>query len=416
MSCITDSLLADNKGYIAMVETFRELDSSLFISAAPQCPTGDDFFYLRDLIQEAEFDALFVQFYNNEQCEYYTGVQGGLNYGEWISVISESSKSQNAKLFLGLPGSEEAAGSGYIKPKDITNLICAAKDLPSFGGISLWDLTRGAANQVTRNKSYVDLVQDLLLGIGCPKETTSSTRTASATDTATSIVTPPTGTPTPITPSETETPGPSTTTSSKGGMTTSTVVTTQTQTLPCPTKCPGGVYTTTKVIPLYTTVCPVGWKPTGTQSHAKPTGGAGEVPHGGKPEDEKPHGGNERPEGGDDKPHGEKPHSGGNTPEGEKPHGGEEIPESEKPHGGDEVPEGEKPHGGSDKPEDEQPHGDEPNYEQTTTLIVVPSPTGGVATPTPEAPSETPKTAGASNLAAGVSGLLALAALQVLVL
>jgi chitinase len=367
-----------------MIETLRNLDSSLFISAAPQCPTGDEYFYLKDLIDEAEFDALFIQFYNNPQCEIYS--DDGLNYFSWLHVIEESQKSKNAKLFFGLPASMSAAGSGYVQPGDITSLICFARDLPSWGGVSLWDLGRGAENLVGANRNYIDLVQDALLGIGCPRETGT-----------TSAV--PTPTTTPGNGTITTRPPPTTTGPS---MTTSTVTTTTVYTVTCPPEkpCPGGSYVTTKVVDLYTTICPVGWKPTitGNPHMPKPTGPAGDD----KPHGEKPHG--EKPE--EDKPHGEKP-------EGDKPHA--EKPEGGKPHvPEDDVPE--KPHG--DKPEGDRPEGDKPHdddsYDKTTT-IVVPPPTHAV-TPSPEGPTETPVTAGASNLAAGLSGLLAIAAIQVFVL
>ncbi|KAK0387899.1 hypothetical protein NLU13_4144 [Sarocladium strictum] len=370
----------DNRGYIAMVETLRELDSSLYISAAPQCPTGDDYFYLRDLIDEAEFDALFIQFYNNPQCELYS--DNGINYFSWLDVITNSQKSQNAKLFFGLPASMSAAGSGYVQPGDITALVCAARDLPSWGGVSLWDLGRGAENIVSANRNYIDVVQDALLGIGCPAEPEVTT-TATPTPTLAPTSTPGNGTITTRPPPTTT--GPS--------MTTSTVTATTVYTVTCPEEkpCPGG-YVTTKVVDLYTTVCPVGWKPTitGNPHLPKPTGPAGgEKPHGEKPHGEKPHG---------EQPHGEKPH-------GEKPNG--EKPQGDKPHDG--KPEGEVP----GKPEDDKPHGDD-SYDKTTT-IAVPPPTH-VVTPKPGGPTETPVTAGASNLAVGLSGLLVIAAVQVLTL
>ncbi|KAH8169824.1 glycosyl hydrolases family 18 domain-containing protein [Sarocladium implicatum] len=417
----------DNRGYIAMVETFRELDSSLFISAAPQCPTDERYFYLADLIEEAEFDALFIQFYNNPQCELYS--DSGINYFDWVNVIKNSSKSQNAKLFFGLPASPSAVdsstGSGYVQPDDLHTLVCAARDLPSWGGVSLWDLSRGAENVVGANRNYIDVAQDALLGIGCPAVTSSVTTTDAATSTpATSV---PAADPT--TTAATTSPGlpsngtittrpPPVTTTLEESMTTSTVVSTATHTIPCPDtkKCHGGVYVTTEIIPLYTTICPVGWKPTITENPhmPKPTSGFG----GGKPSGDKPHG---------DKPHGDKPE--GNKPDGDKPEG--DKPSGDKPEG--EVPSGDKPSG--DKPSGDEPSGDEPSgdkpsgdkpsgdkpegdlpgggedYDKTTT-IVVPPPTGAV-TPKPEGPTETPATAGASSLAAGVSGLLAVAALQV---
>lgn len=48
-----------------MANKFRALDPSLILTAAPQCPTDNTNFYLKELIQKAPLDILFIQVSNN---------------------------------------------------------------------------------------------------------------------------------------------------------------------------------------------------------------------------------------------------------------------------------------------------------------------------------------------------------------
>lgn len=76
-----------------MVNRFRELDPSMFISAALQCPLALRYFYLRKLIQQAQLDALFIQFYNNEGCDaVITGPDDAFNDDAWEDVISSATR------------------------------------------------------------------------------------------------------------------------------------------------------------------------------------------------------------------------------------------------------------------------------------------------------------------------------------
>ncbi|QPC69833.1 hypothetical protein HYE68_000585 [Fusarium pseudograminearum] len=133
-----------------MINRLRELDEGLTITGAPQCPTSDEYFYMKDMIKSAKFDALFVQFYNNPWCH-----EGeSFNYDKWVEIIEESDCSKDAKLYVGLPASEEAApGGGYLEPEDLKDLVCELTTKPHFGGVSLWDLTRGVEN-IIDGKSY----------------------------------------------------------------------------------------------------------------------------------------------------------------------------------------------------------------------------------------------------------------------
>ncbi|KAF5670620.1 endochitinase 2 precursor [Fusarium heterosporum] len=176
-----------NGPYIAMINEFRRLREDIIITGAPQCPTSSQYFVMSEMIKQAKFDALFVQFYNNPYCDAIIDPNTSgdrFNYEDWVSIIEDSDCSKDAKLYVGLPASRDAAGSGYLEPEEMKDLVCAIKDDAHFGGISLWDLTRGASNQVD-GKSYNEHVMDALL-YGCdpvPVVTTTTTEAASTTTT-----------------------------------------------------------------------------------------------------------------------------------------------------------------------------------------------------------------------------------------
>ncbi|KAF4595187.1 chitinase 18-18 [Ophiocordyceps camponoti-floridani] len=166
----------DNEPYIAMINKFRSLDSKLLITGAPQCPTNPQYFQMQGMIQKAAFDALFIQFYNNPVCD---TLGNGFNLEEWTRVVARSEKSKDAKLFIGLPASPKAAGSGYIGPAEVGKLIRKYKDTKNFGGISLWDL-KDAVDNVLEGKTYLAHVLDAL-GSGCGPELSSTAAYPSST-------------------------------------------------------------------------------------------------------------------------------------------------------------------------------------------------------------------------------------------
>ncbi|KAL6917844.1 hypothetical protein ACHAPO_000347 [Fusarium lateritium] len=185
-----------NGPYIAMINRLRELDEGITITGAPQCPTSEEYFYMKEMIQSAKFDALFVQFYNNRWCDAVSeDLEGeGFNYEKWVDIIEDSDCSKDAKLYVGLPASEEAApGGGYLGPEDLKDLVCELTTKSHFGGVSLWDLTRGEEN-IVDGKSYNEHVMDALK-YGCapvpvPTTTTSAmTTTTEEASTSTGVTT-----------------------------------------------------------------------------------------------------------------------------------------------------------------------------------------------------------------------------------
>jgi chitinase len=104
----------------------------VYLTAAPQCPYPDA--SLGPALQTGLFDDVWVQFYNNPQCEYPGGdLQGAWN--TWTSSVQVS-----GNFYLGVPASTQAAGSGYISAADLTSAVLpGVKAASNYGGIMVWD-------------------------------------------------------------------------------------------------------------------------------------------------------------------------------------------------------------------------------------------------------------------------------------
>ncbi|KAG6749572.1 hypothetical protein POTOM_046624 [Populus tomentosa] len=74
-------------------------------------------------------------FYNNPPCQYASGEVTNLEdaWKQWTPATPAS------KIFLGLPASPAAAGSGFIPVPDLTsNVLPSIKDSSKYGGVMLW--------------------------------------------------------------------------------------------------------------------------------------------------------------------------------------------------------------------------------------------------------------------------------------
>ncbi|KYK62069.1 hypothetical protein DCS_03214 [Drechmeria coniospora] len=234
----------DNKPYIAMIDRLRKLDQSLIITGSPQCHLADEWQHMKLMLQKAAFDALFIQFYNNPSCDYIPG-NGGFgekfNLDDWVDFMATTEKSRNAKLFVGLPvngvtsGGNSAAGSGYVSPDEMQELVCKYRGTKNWGGISLWDLNLSAENVVGGKPFHEHVLDALRHGCGTEKPTTTEVKATSSPVWSNSTVT------------------------TQAPFVTSTVYTTLVRTITeCPPQvvdCPLGTVKT-EVVPLYTTVCP----------------------------------------------------------------------------------------------------------------------------------------------------------------
>ncbi|KAF3432893.1 hypothetical protein FNV43_RR23995 [Rhamnella rubrinervis] len=107
-------------------------ETKVYLAAAPQCPYPDS--HLDGAIQTGLFDYVWVQFYNNPECQYSGNADNLLSYwNKWTA-------SQAKQVFLGLPASEAAAPSGGFIPADVltSQVLPSIKTSNKYGGVMLW--------------------------------------------------------------------------------------------------------------------------------------------------------------------------------------------------------------------------------------------------------------------------------------
>lgn len=155
-----------------LVNTLRGYFSSdsnnkYYIGGAPQCPLPEENMGLA--MSQAQFDYLWVQFYNNncaandlfeDSSNNPTGA-GSYNLGDWPGYLSGGA-SANAKLLTGLPGAPDAADSfDYVDPSNLDSLVSQSKGVANWGGIMVYDA--GASNEIDVNgKNYAQLTKAAL--------------------------------------------------------------------------------------------------------------------------------------------------------------------------------------------------------------------------------------------------------------
>ncbi|KAF7003778.1 hypothetical protein CFC21_019063 [Triticum aestivum] len=104
----------------------------VYLTAAPQCPFPDA--WVGGALNTGLFDYVWVQFYNNAPCQYTSGSTSNLadSWKQWLTVPAK-------QIFLGLPASPEAAGSGFIPADDLkSDVLPLIKSTGKYGGIMLW--------------------------------------------------------------------------------------------------------------------------------------------------------------------------------------------------------------------------------------------------------------------------------------
>ncbi|XVE80146.1 hypothetical protein DITRI_Ditri14bG0115900 [Diplodiscus trichospermus] len=105
----------------------------VYLTAAPQCPFPDA--WVGGALKTGLFDNVWVQFYNNPPCQYTPGDIEKLEdaWKQWITDVPAT------KIFLGLPASPEAAGSGFIPISNLTSQVLPSiKGSAKYGGVMLW--------------------------------------------------------------------------------------------------------------------------------------------------------------------------------------------------------------------------------------------------------------------------------------
>ncbi len=275
------------------------------LTAAPQCPFSDPNFQMGGILSVSKFDAIWIQFYNNEVCD---ALHDGFNLDDFATYLATNGPNGATPLYIGLPAAPGAAGSGYLDADKFEALIAKYKDDPNYSGIMLWDDDFAISNVVDSSFGEISYL-DLAIKLAADATSSSSSSSASASSTSSSASASSTSSSVsasatsessasssasstsssisasatsessassassvsstfsassssfssfPLTNTSTTASAPPT--SSDAGLTTSTVRATVTSTIlscaPTVTNCPYG-HVTTVVVDLYTTVCPV---------------------------------------------------------------------------------------------------------------------------------------------------------------
>ncbi|KAL1918800.1 uncharacterized protein VTP21DRAFT_2822 [Calcarisporiella thermophila] len=133
-------------GYDAFVTELRRLYKEsgrrYYIAAAPQCPYPDGF--LDQALNNAWFDMVYVQFYNN----YCSAAGNSYNFGDWDNWARTKSINKNVKVYIGVPGSPSAAGGGYVDQNRLQQVVAETRDKfpKSMGGVMMWDASQAFNN------------------------------------------------------------------------------------------------------------------------------------------------------------------------------------------------------------------------------------------------------------------------------
>ncbi|CAI9092347.1 OLC1v1027549C1 [Oldenlandia corymbosa var. corymbosa] len=114
-----------------LARALKGLGGNVYLSAAPQCPFPDA--HLDTAIKTGLFDYVWIQFYNNGQCQYGANADNLIaSWNQWTSVPCN-------QIFLGVPASAEAS-PGHIPPDVLTSQVLPAiKSSPKYAGVMVWN-------------------------------------------------------------------------------------------------------------------------------------------------------------------------------------------------------------------------------------------------------------------------------------
>ncbi|TQW00679.1 hypothetical protein V2A60_001735 [Cordyceps javanica] len=154
-----------NQFYPDMIAKLRgnfasDPSNQYFITGAPQCPIPEP--NMNEIITKAQFDYLWVQFYNNPGCS----VDGTINFDDWKKNVANT-PSSNAKIFIGVPASPlgatgtESGAKYYLEPAKLASLVQEYKSDTSFGGVMMWAAGFSDAN-VNNGCTYAQEAKHIL--------------------------------------------------------------------------------------------------------------------------------------------------------------------------------------------------------------------------------------------------------------
>ncbi|KAK0595243.1 hypothetical protein LWI29_004827 [Acer saccharum] len=132
---------------VRFLSQFSEPARRVYITGALQCPFSDRL--LGTAIETGLFDAVWVQFYNDQPCHYGLGSAQRLleSWERWASSVVVG------KLFMGLSAAPTAAGSGYILPEVLVSEVIKKSEM--YGGVMLWsrfhDVNNGYSDSIVNS-------------------------------------------------------------------------------------------------------------------------------------------------------------------------------------------------------------------------------------------------------------------------
>ncbi|ERS97472.1 hypothetical protein HMPREF1624_05640 [Sporothrix schenckii ATCC 58251] len=175
-----EAIFPSEAPWIALIDQLRgywAADAPYLVTGAPQCPiVSDASLPMKHMIAEAQFDLIWVQFYNNPECD---GTTSAFNFDEWVDFLP-GTRSAHAQLYIGLPADQGA--SGYLDEATLRSILNTYGTSPSFGGVMLWDEYLSYTNtnaSATSTESYADLVKEVLAGVPTPSPSSSSSLSSS---------------------------------------------------------------------------------------------------------------------------------------------------------------------------------------------------------------------------------------------
>lgn len=168
--------LEANKGseyYPTLINALRtnfESDSGneYFITGAPQCPIPEP--NMGVIIDNAKFDYLWPQFYNNNNytvpCALPINGNAPFNYDDWVTYTA-GTPSADAKLYIGVPAAPLAANGGpagetyYATPEQLADIVSEYKSHDRFAGVMMWSAGFSDSN-VINGCTYAQQAKSIL--------------------------------------------------------------------------------------------------------------------------------------------------------------------------------------------------------------------------------------------------------------
>ncbi|KAK5636198.1 hypothetical protein RRF57_011910 [Xylaria bambusicola] len=168
--------LESNRGseyYPDMISTLRgkftsDKDNTYYITGAPQCPIPEP--NMGVIIDNAQFDYIWPQFYNNNNYTYPCALpingNAPFNYDEWLEYTA-GTPSADAKIFVGIPAAPLGANGSptgetyYATPDQLAEIVEGVKGGSRFGGIMMWSAGFSDSN-IINNCNYAQQARSVL--------------------------------------------------------------------------------------------------------------------------------------------------------------------------------------------------------------------------------------------------------------